>query len=108
MVSRPMSKGVAVKALKSSKGVVVGEASTTRKKVSKLIACCDGGEWPVRDRTSGVFGMKSVGSGGRLVESEQETDPLGVSCSTNKGEVLGKSPAHFIIRWNEGSCQTNK
>ena len=108
MVSGPVSKGVASKTPKSSEGVGVGEASTTREKVSKLIACHDGGEQPVRDRTSGISGTKSVGSGGRLVESEQETCPLGESRSANKGEVLGETPACFVIRRNEGIRRTNK
>ena len=103
-----MSKGIAAKAAKSTEGVSVGDASTTREKVSKLVACCNGGEQPVRDWTSGVPGTKSVGSSGRLVESEQEVDPLGASRSTNKDEVLGESPARFIIRRNEGSRWANK
>ena len=68
----------------------------------------DRGEWPVRERTSGVAGMKSVGSGGRFTEGEQEVKPLETSRSANKGEVSGESPARFIIRRNDGSCRTNK
>ena len=62
----------------------------------------DWGKRPVRELTSGVAGTKSVGSGGRLTEAEQEIDPLPVSRSANKGEVLGKTPARFIIRRNPG------
>ena len=62
----------------------------------------DGSERAVRERTSGMAGTKSVGSGGRLTESEQEVEPLLVSHSTNKGEVLGKTPPRFIIRRNPG------
>ena len=69
----------------------------TREKVSKLTSCRDRGERPVRDRTSGVLGTNSIGSGGRLAESEQEVDPLRASRSANKGKVLGESFAHFII-----------
>ena len=62
----------------------------------------DGGERAIREQTRGVAGTKSVGSGGRLTESEQEVDPLRVSCSANKGEVSGETPARFIIHWNPG------
>ena len=68
----------------------------------------DGGERAVRERTSGVVGMKSVGSGGRFTESEQEVEPLPVSRSANKGEVLGETPARFIIRRNPGMQRVNR
>ena len=103
-----MSEGVAPKASKSSKGVGVGEASTTREKVSKLVIDDDGGERAIRERTSGVAGTKSVGSRGKLMEGEQKVDPLRVSCSANKGEMLSEAPAHFIIRWNVGSRLVSK
>ena len=63
----------------------------------------DGGERPVREQTSGVAGTKSIGSGSKLTEGEQEIDPLRVSRSASKGEVLGKTPACFIIRRNAGN-----
>ena len=103
MVGRPVSEGVAPKASKSSEGVGVSDASTTRKKVSKLVVGGDRGERAVRERTRGVSGTKSVGSGGRLMESEQEVDPLHVSHSASKGEMLSKAPARLIIRWNMGN-----
>ena len=103
MVGGPVSEGIALKASKSSEGVGVGDASTTREKVLKLVVDDDGGERAVREQTSGVVGTKSVGSGGRLTESEQEVDPLRVSRSASKGEMLSKAPAHFIIRWNTGN-----
>ena len=79
-----------------------------RENVPKLVVGGNWGEQPVRERTRGMAGTKSIGSGGSLTESEQEVDPLGVSHSANKGEVLGESPARFIIHWNEGSRRTNK
>ena len=103
-----MSEGVASKATISAEGVGVGDLSTTREKVLKLVSCRDQGKRPVRDRTSGILGTNSVGSGGGFTESEQEVDPLGASRSANKGKVLGESPAHFIIQRNEGSRRTNK
>ena len=103
-----MSKGVAAKATISSEGMGVGDLSTTPKKVSKLISCCDRGERPLRDQTSGILGTDSVGSGGRFAKGEQEVDPLRARRSANKGEVLGESFAHFIIRRNEGRHRTNK
>ena len=98
-----MSKGVASKTSKSSEGVGVGDASTTCKKVSKLVVSWDRGERPVRERTRGVAGTKSVGSGGRLTEGEQEIDPLRVSRSANKGKMLSEAPAgctlhHTLVR----------
>ena len=68
----------------------------------------DWGKQPVREQTSGVAGTKSVGSGGRLTEAEQEIDPLPVSRSTNKGEMLGETFAHLIIRRNTGSRLVNR
>ena len=97
MVSRPVTKGVAAKASKSSEGVGIGDRSTPCEKVTKLISCCDGGKRAVRDQTSGVLGTKSVGSGGRLAETEQEVVPLRASRSANKGEVLSETPARFVI-----------
>ena len=108
MVCGPMAEGVASKASKSSKGVGVGDASTTHKKVSKLVVGSDQGKRPVRERTRGVAGTKSVGSGSRLSESEQEVDPLRVSCSANKGEMLSEAPARFIIRWYAGNLFVSK
>ena len=103
-----MSKGVAPKASKSSKGVGVGDRSMTCEKVSKLVVDDDGGKWAVRERTSGVAGTKSVGSGGKLMEGEQKVEPLRVSHPANKGEVLGETPARFIICWNAGRCLVNR
>ena len=103
-----MSEGVAPKATVCSEGVGVGDLSTTREKVLKLTSCRDWGEWRVRDQTNGEAGTKSIGSGGRLAESEQEVKPFEVSRSANKGEVSGESPARFIIRRNDGSRWTNK
>ena len=102
MVGRPMTKGIASKASKSSKGVGVGDASTACEKVVKLVVGSDRGEWAVR-QTRGMAGMKSVGSSGRLTEGEQEIDPLRVSRAANKGEMLSKAPARFIIRWYAGN-----
>ena len=103
-----MSEGVALKASKSSEGVGVGETATTCEKVLKLVVDDDRGEWAVREWTSGIAGTKSVGSGGRLTESEQGVDPLCVSRSANKGEMLGEAPARFIIRWNAGRHLINR
>ena len=108
MVGRPMSEGVTPKATVCSEGVGVGDLSTTREKVSKLISCRDGGERRIRDRTNGIAGMESVGSGGRLTESEQEVEPLEARRSANKSEVSGESCARFIIQRNDGSHRTNK
>ena len=108
MVCGPMSEGVTTEASICSEGVGVGDLSTTCEKVSKLISCCDGGEWRVRERTSGIAGTESVGSGGRFTKSEQEVEPLEVSRSANKGEMSGESRAHLIIRRNDGSRRTNK
>ena len=108
MVGRPMSEGVASKATVCSEGVGVGNLSTTCEKVSKLISYRDRGERRVRDQTNGIAGTESVGSGGRLAESEQEVEPLEARRSANKGEVSGESCARFIIRRNDGSCRTNK
>ena len=108
MVCGPVSEGVTPKATIAAEGMGVGDRSMTREKVSKLVSGCNWGERPVRDQTSGVLGMNSVGSGGRLSESEQEIDPLRPSRSANKGEVLGESFARFVIRRNEGMCRTNK
>ena len=98
-----MSEGVASKTSKSSEGVDVGDASTAREKVTKLVVGGDWGEWAVRERTRGVAGTKSVGSGGRLMEGEQEIDPLHVSRAANKGEMLSEAPARFIICWYAGN-----
>ena len=68
----------------------------------------DRGKWPVRERTSGVAGTKSIGSGGRLTESEQEVEPLPVSHSANKGKVVGKTFARFIIHRNTGIQHVSK
>ena len=76
MVCGPVSEGVAPKASKSSEGVGVGDASTAREKVPKLVVGGDRGKGPIRERTRGIAGTKSVGSGGRLAESEQEVDPF--------------------------------
>ena len=103
-----MSEGVAPKASKSSEGVGVGDASTTCKKVPKLVIGGDRGERTVRERTRGVSGTKSIGSGGRLMESEQEVDPLRVSHSASKGEMLSKTPARLIIHWNTGRRLVSK
>ena len=103
-----MSEGVASKATVCSEGVGVGDLSVTRKKVPKLISCRDQGEGRVRDRTNGIAGTKSVGSGGRFAEGEQEVEPLEASRSANKGEVSGESPARFVIRRNDGGRWTNK
>ena len=62
----------------------------------------DWGKWAVREWTSGVAGTKSVGSGGRFTKSEQEVEPLLVSRSANKGEMVGETLARFIIRRNAG------
>ena len=97
-----MSEGVAPKASKSSKGVSVGDVSTAHENVPKLVVGGDRGERPVRERTRGVAGTKSVGSSGRLTEGEQEVDPFRVSRSANKGEMLSEAPARFIIRRNAG------
>ena len=103
-----MSEGVTPETTVCSKGVGVGDLSTTCEKVLKLISRCDWGERRIRDRTSGVVGTKSVGSGGRLTESEQEVKPLEASRSANKGEMSGESCTRFIIRRNDGSRWTNK
>ena len=68
----------------------------------------DWGKWAVRERTSGVAGTKSVGSGGRLAKSEQEVEPLPVSRSANKGEMVGETLARFIIRRNVGIRLANR
>ena len=73
-----------------------------------MVVVDDRGEQAIRDRTSGVAGMKSVGSGGRLTESEQEVEPLPVSRSANKGKVLGETFARFIIRRNAGIRRVSK
>ena len=103
-----MSKGIASKASKSSKGVGVSDDSTTRKKVLKLVVDDDRGKRAVREWTGGVMGTKSVGSRGRLTESEQEVDPLRESRSASKGEVLSKASARLIICWNTGSRLVSK
>ena len=103
-----MSKGVAPKASKSSKGVGISDASTAHEKVLKLVVSSDRGEGAIRERTRGVAGMKSVGSGSRLMESEQEVDPLCVSRAANKGEMLGETPACLIVRWNTGNLFVSK
>ena len=108
MVGGPVSEGVAPKATISAKGVGVGDHSTTREKVSKLVSRHNWGECPVRDRTSGILGTNSVGSGSRLTEGKQEVDPLRARHSSNKGEVLGETFARFIIRRNDGSRRANK
>ena len=108
MVCGPVAERVASKASKSSEGVGIGDASTTRKKVSKLVVGRDRGERPVRERTRGMAGTESVGSSGRLLESEQEVDPLCVSRSANKGEMLSEAPARFIIRWYAGNLFISK
>ena len=108
MVCGPMSEGVTSKASKSSEGVGVGDASTAREKVPKLVVGGDRGEGAIREQTRGVVGTKSVGSGGRLTESEQEVDPLHVSRSANKGEMLRETPARFIIHWNTGNLFVSK
>ena len=108
MVSGPMSEGVAAEASICSEGMGVGDLSTTREKISKLVSCCDGGERRVRERTNGIAGMESVGSGGRFTKGEQKVKPLEASRSANKGKVSGESRARFIIRRNDGSRQTNK
>ena len=103
-----MSERVASKASKSSEGVGVSDASMAREKVPKLVVSGNWGEGAIREWTRGVAGTKSVGSGGRLAESEQEVDPFCVSRSANKGEMLGKTPARFIIRWNTGNLFISK
>ena len=108
MVCGPMSERVTSKATVCSEGVGVVDLSAACEKVSKLVSCHDRGEWRVRDRTNGVAGTKSVGSGGRFTEGEQEVEPLETSRPTNKGEVSGESPACFIIRRNDGSRRANK
>ena len=102
MVGRPMTKGIASKASKSSKGVGVGDASTACEKVAKLVVGSNRGEWAVR-QTRGMAGTKSVGSGSSLMEGEQEVDPLRISCAANKGEVLGETPARLIVHKNAGT-----
>ena len=108
MVCGPVSKGIAPKASKSSKGVGVGDASTACEKVSKLVVGDDWGKWPVREWTRGMAGTKSVGSGSRLTEGEQEVEPLDTSRPANKGEMSGESPARLFIRRNDGSRWANK
>ena len=68
----------------------------------------DWGKWAVREWRSGMVGTKSVGSGGRLTKSEQEVEPLPVSRSANKGEMVGETLARFIIHRNAGIRLANR
>ena len=103
-----MSKGVATEATIGSEGMGVGDLATTREKISKFVSRCDGGERRIRERTNGIAGMESVGSGGRFTKGEQKVEPLKASHSANKGEVSGESCARFVIQQNDGSRRTNK
>ena len=73
-----------------------------------MVVVDDRGERAIREQTSSVAGTQSIGSGGRLTESEQEVEPLLVRRSTNKGEVLGKTFARFIIHRNPGMQRVNR
>ena len=108
MVCGPVSEGIASEALICSERVGVGDVSTPCEKISKLVSRFDRGERHVRERTSGIAGAESIGSGGRFTEREQEVEPLKASRSANKGEMSGESCARFIIRRNDGSRQANK
>ena len=90
MVGRPMTEGVALKTLVSSKRMGVGNGSATGKLVPKFGIADEGDERYDGERDKGVGGAEGVSSGSGLPEGEEEVTPRPVRRHANKGEVLGK------------------
>ena len=92
-----MTEGIASKTLISSEGMGVGNGSSTGELVAKFTTGNEGEEWQVRERSNGMLGAEGVSSRSGLSEREKEISPSAVRRSTNKREMLGETPACFII-----------
>ena len=103
-----MTKGITLETPISSKGMGIGDGTTTSELVAKFGASDEGDEWQDRERRDGVDGAEGVSSGSGLLEIEEKVSPCPVRRSANKGEMLGESLARFIIRRNAGVRRLNK
>ena len=108
MVRGPVTEGIASETPISTEGMGIGNGTVTSELVAKFGASDEGDKRQDRERSNGVDGAEGVSSGSGLSEVKEKVSPRPVRRSANKGEMLGESPARFIIRRNTGIRRLNK